>query len=289
MANLVTNPGFETGNLTGWTIYTGDGSFGHGSPLASALADYSGIYGLKHEVSTNATSGDIGTNQAVSGLLADHQYDIRCDIQATSSVDDTLRLQYDYVDASGSHTLSLQPTGLNAWERLSTTFITSGAYTSGTVKLYGNGDMYADNIVIEYIGGEGSQMFPVQSGIWVALDSGSLIVGSLRVPVYDDAPVNTGVYPYITISDFTEIPWDTCNTTGNETTCTMHVYSRVAGSYECKSIISEIQSRLHRQNIAIGTTDTFGTQVEYKQVVRDPADVAVTHGIVRVRITTKDN
>jgi chitinase len=132
--NLLTNPGFETGNLSGWTCSSLD------SVVQSPV--HSGSYSLAGAASS---SDDAQCSQTVS-------------VQPSSNYTLSGWVQGDYVyigttDGSDDWTPSA-----SSWQQLSTSFSTGASTTSVTVYVhgwYGQGTYYADDLSLTGPGGGG--------------------------------------------------------------------------------------------------------------------------------------
>jgi Fibronectin type III domain/Carbohydrate binding domain len=132
--NLLTNPGFEAGNLSGWTC----------SSLDSVVQSpaHSGSYSLAGAASS---SDDAQCSQTVS-------------VQPSSNYTLSGWVQGDYVyigttDGSDDWTPSA-----SSWQQLSTSFSTGASTTSVTVYVhgwYGQGTFYADDLSLTGPGGGG--------------------------------------------------------------------------------------------------------------------------------------
>jgi hypothetical protein len=124
--------------------------------------------------------------------------------------------------------------------------------------------------------------------------------GVISVPVYDFVPQDTA-YPYVTIGDDTNLPWDTFTETGLESTLTIHTWTRTRGRKDNKEIQGEVYGLLHRAELTyLGSGESlilnFATQsysvdasyfvsceFEYSDTVLDP-DGHTYHGIQRFRV-----
>ena len=108
-------------------------------------------------------------------------------------------------------------------------------------------------------------------------------VSSIGYPVFDHVPQDTE-FPYIVIGDDTSIPWDTDDSIGSETTCTIHVWSRHRGRKEVKEIMRTIYEALHRQELSIIGGSLVECQAELQESFMDP-DGLTRHGVIRFRLT----
>ena len=125
--NLVANPGFETGNLSGWSCQSGD------TVVTSPV--HSGSHALQLTPS-NSTDGEC--DQTIT-VQANHTYTL------TAYVDGP----YAYIGVqSGASTW----TSSSSYTKLSVTFTTSSSQTSITIYVhgwYGQGDVYADDFTLQ--------------------------------------------------------------------------------------------------------------------------------------------
>jgi Fibronectin type III domain/Carbohydrate binding domain len=137
-ANLLTNPGFEAGNLSGWTCSSTD------SVTTSPV--HSGSYALAGAASA---SGDAQCSQNVS-------------VQPSSSYTLSGWVQGDYVfigdSGTGSSDTDNWTPAASGWQQLSTSFTTGASTTSVTIYVhgwYGEGTYYADDLSLTGAAGSG--------------------------------------------------------------------------------------------------------------------------------------
>src|SRR5215469_251369 len=132
--NTITNPGFETGNLSGWSCDSTD-SVGTGHA-------HSGTYSLIGAANNSSTAQ---CNQTVS-VAANTSYTLTAFVNGA----------YVYLGVSGAVTASnWTPSTGGAYSQLSVTFNT-GSATSVTVYLHGwyaQGTYYADDVTMNGPGG----------------------------------------------------------------------------------------------------------------------------------------
>ncbi len=107
-------------------------------------------------------------------------------------------------------------------------------------------------------------------------------VAAIGWPTFDHVPQETA-FPYVVIGDDTSIPWDTDNSLGSETTCTIHVWSRHRGRKEVKEIMRTIYEALHRAEIAIIGGALVECMAEFQESFMDP-DGLTRHGVIRFRL-----
>ena len=129
--NLVTNPGFEAGTLSGWTCSAQD------SVVTSPV--HSGSYAL----SGAANSADDAQCSQVIQVQPNSSYSLSAWVEGN----------YVYLGDSGtgtSDTNSWTPSA-TTWQQLSTSFTTGASTTSVTIYVhgwYGQGTVYADDISV---------------------------------------------------------------------------------------------------------------------------------------------
>jgi hypothetical protein len=114
----------------------------------------------------------------------------------------------------------------------------------------------------------------------------TILTGALDVPVFDHVPQDTK-YPYIVVGDDTSVPWDTDDSTGTESTVTIHAWSQYRGRAEVKDLLAQIYDALHRQDIAIEDVHVIESIAEFQQTIVE-SDGLTRHGIIRFRITVDD-
>src|ERR1700722_9295784 len=134
--NLVGNPGFETGTLSGWTCSAQD------SAVSSPV--HSGSYAL----SGAATSSDDAQCTQVIQVQPNSSYALSAWVEGT----------YVYLGDPGTGTSDTSTWAPSAatWQQLSTTFSTGAATTSVTIYLhgwYGQGTYHADDVTMTGPGG----------------------------------------------------------------------------------------------------------------------------------------
>ncbi|GAA1996677.1 carbohydrate binding domain-containing protein [Catenulispora subtropica] len=128
-ANLVANPGFETGALSPWSCTAGSGSV-VGSPAHSG----------SHALAAAATSSDDAQCTQTVSVQPNSSYTLSAWVQGN----------YVYIGATGTGTTDPSTWSSNgAWNQLTTNFTTGASTTSVTIYLhgwYGQGTYYADDV-----------------------------------------------------------------------------------------------------------------------------------------------
>lgn len=107
-------------------------------------------------------------------------------------------------------------------------------------------------------------------------------VAAIGYPTFDHVPQESA-FPYIVIGDDTSIPWDTDNSLGSETTCTIHVWSRHRGRKEVKEIFRALYEALHRAELSIVGGALVECLSEFEESFLDP-DGLTRHGVIRFRL-----
>ncbi|HTU72646.1 MAG TPA: carbohydrate binding domain-containing protein [Trebonia sp.] len=148
--NLVSNPGFEAGTLSGWTCSPADSVVG--SPVHSG----------SHALAGGATSSDDAQCSQVIPVQPSSSYALSAWVEGS----------YVYLGDNGTGTsdTSTWTPSASAWQQLSTTFSTGASTTSVTIDLhgwYGQGTYYADDVTLTGPGGSPPASPPVPSGLTV--------------------------------------------------------------------------------------------------------------------------
>lgn len=143
--NLITNPGMETGNTSGWTVN------GAGTLVVSNTQKHSGAYSLYHTGRTAAWNGPLAniTSQVQSGRTYNCSGWVRLDNTASAPIIMTIKK----VDGSGtSYTNIATGTGSNnSWVQLSGSYAltVSGTLTELSIYFEGPGsgiNYYVDDV-----------------------------------------------------------------------------------------------------------------------------------------------
>lgn len=112
-------------------------------------------------------------------------------------------------------------------------------------------------------------------------------VAAIGYPTYDDVPQVTA-YPYIVVGDDRSIPFDTDDSVGSETTCTIHVWSQYRGRKEVKEIMRSIYHTLNRANLDITGGQLIECHAEFEESFLEP-DGLTRHGVIRFRLIVEEN
>ena len=128
--NLVTNPGFETGNTSGW--------FAFGSPTLAVETSHvhSGAYAC---LVTNRTATWNGIAQSFVGVLqAGQTYDVSAWVRLVNGGNETIQLTMQKTDGSGTSyaTIASGSVSSNAWTQISDQYTYNPSGTVTTLNFY---------------------------------------------------------------------------------------------------------------------------------------------------------
>lgn len=123
---------------------------------------------------------------------------------------------------------------------------------------------------------------PLQKAIKDKLDGAAGLTALVGTRIYDYVP-QAETFPYVTFGDDTVLDWSTFGTLGEEATLTIHVWSRIRGRKETKSIQSQIDAALNRQALDITGYTAVACVREYQESFQDP-DGITYHGVQRFRV-----
>ncbi|MEY9936118.1 chitinase [Streptacidiphilus sp. MAP5-3] len=144
-ANLVVNPGFETGTLANWTCDPG-------TAAVTTTTVHSGSHAL---AATPTASDDAQCTQTIS-VQPNSSYTLSAWVNGP----------YAYLGTQGDGTTDVSTwSNTNSWNQLSTSFTTGASTSSVTIYLhgwYGESTYYADDVVLS--GAAGPSPSPTQSG-----------------------------------------------------------------------------------------------------------------------------
>jgi len=149
----------------------------------------------------------------------------------------------------------------------------------------------------------GAVSVDIQQAIYTALIGDSTLFSLLASHMFGGSPAAPAVYdrvpqasesedpinfPYVVIGDDTAIPFDTDDKDGQESTITLHIWSRYRGRSETKRIIDAIYNVLHDQSLSISGQTWVYCFFEFSEVFEDN-DGLTQHGVVRYRIATLES
>lgn len=126
-----------------------------------------------------------------------------------------------------------------------------------------------------------SAAFPIQQAIYNILTNDAILMSKVK-GVYDEVP-ETQAFPYITIGEMTSGPFRTFSRFGEETTITLHIWSRYRGFKEAALILDDMNRLLADKEVAIPGFDVVACYYEFSETLRDP-DGQTRHIPVRYRI-----
>lgn len=101
--------------------------------------------------------------------------------------------------------------------------------------------------------------------------------------IYSGTAPEGSAFPYLTLGESTEGEFNKFMRRGNDTTCTLHIWSQVGGKQQVLTIWGHLERILNRKKLTLTAPgeQLFGT-AQLVTVVSDP-DGITTHGVVRYR------
>jgi Carbohydrate binding domain/Fibronectin type III domain len=176
-ANLVTNPGFETGTLSGWNC----------SALDSVVT--TPVHSGSHALSGAAGNSDDAQCAQVIPVQPGASYTLSAWVEGN----------YVYLGDSGtgSSDTSTWTPAASTWQQLSTSFTTGASATSVTIYLhgwYGQGTYYADDAVLTGPSGSPPPAPAVPTGLTSSQVTSSSVSLSWTEPASSDAATSYDVY-----------------------------------------------------------------------------------------------
>lgn len=127
-----------------------------------------------------------------------------------------------------------------------------------------------------------------------SLLANSILDGDAGKAVYDRAPQSdfselaAGVFPFVVIGEDTAIEFDDDDTEGQETTLTLHAWSRYPGKKEVKQVLDAIYNALHDKPLTVTGQIVILVLFEFMETIVDP-DGLTQHGVIRFRLITQES
>lgn len=120
-----------------------------------------------------------------------------------------------------------------------------------------------------------SPLFELQKAIFGRLST-------ISCPVYDAVPQGT-IFPYCSLGEDTAIDWSSKTTDGQETTVTLHVWSRYNGYVEAKQIGGEVIELMTVTPLIMTGFEVDAARLDMQEYIVD-SDGVTRHGIMRFRL-----
>ena len=134
----------------------------------------------------------------------------------------------------------------------------------------------------------GFYSWPLQQAIYSELSGAGITgVSGSAVSVYDDVPEGSS-YPYIVIGDETSNNISTKGKDAREHTLTIHVWSQYRGRKEIKTIMQDIYSNLHDNDISVTGASLVNLKQEFETTLIE-TDGITRHGVIRFRAVVFDS
>lgn len=148
---------------------------------------------------------------------------------------------------------------------------------------------------------------PAGAGIMLAvyalLRSDNTLRGLLATDVLEGSPTMPAVYnhvpqpsraedstpfPYVVIGDDTSIEYGADDTSGEDTTITLHIFDRREDRLLAKQVRDAVKACLHDCNLQVPGTNTILCLFEGSDTIPDPEPL-VQHEAIRFRVLTLDS
>jgi hypothetical protein len=126
-----------------------------------------------------------------------------------------------------------------------------------------------------------SALTEIQQAIYSRLTGDATLMGKIT-GVFDQVPENQP-FPYVTIGEYTSVPFRTMTRFGEEVTVTLHIWSQYNGFKEALDILDDMNRLLaDKEDITVTGYDLVACFYEFSETLRDP-DGMTRHVPVRYR------
>ena len=125
----------------------------------------------------------------------------------------------------------------------------------------------------------------IQKAFFTILDGDVTLKAKART--YDDTPQDTA-FPYITLGEAVELPFNTFNRNGKDVLMTLHIWSNERGFKEATDILGMMNALLDYVTFSVtGFTNLVYSRFESSQTLRDPNGVT-RHVVANYRVVVQD-
>ncbi len=126
----------------------------------------------------------------------------------------------------------------------------------------------------------------LQRAMFEALTGDAALVALLGgASIFDRAPTNA-TFPYVTFGRTSVFDWSTSTESGLEHLVTLHVWSKAKGKKEALAILDAVRGALQGM-LVLDSRHLVSFRFEFAEVTFDE-DIAVHHGLLRMRAVTED-